>query len=264
MSIVQALILGLVQGLTEFVPVSSSGHLVLMHQALGITENGLTFDVALHIGTLLALIVYFYKDLVLLVGGLFGKNDSRRLAWLLAAATVPAVIVGAALESTAESAFRSVRLVAINLILVAFVMLAAESFARRYKHKAELKNVTAKQALTIGAAQAAAIVPGVSRSGSTITTGLLLGLDRVAATRFSFLLGIPITAGAIAKVLLNAETFHTIGSEASIFLIGIITAFVSGLVAIRFLLRFLAGHTLALFAYYRIGLGLFVLLLGVL
>jgi undecaprenyl-diphosphatase len=261
MTLLQALILGLVQGLTEFIPVSSSGHLVLTHAALGVTENGLAFDVALHVGTLLALVIYFYKDIWLLIKGLFGKNEYTRLAWLLALATIPAVIAGLLFESEAENAFRSTRLVAVSLIVVACLMLAAEHAARRYEHKTKLKKVTISQALAVGAAQAAAIVPGVSRSGSTITTGLFMGLDRVAATRFAFLLGIPITFGAILKVLTEEAAAQQLGNELGLFAVGAAAAFVSGLFAIRFLLRYLAGHTLAIFAYYRIGLGLLVLLL---
>ncbi|HSX27260.1 MAG TPA: undecaprenyl-diphosphatase UppP [Patescibacteria group bacterium] len=261
MSVIQAIILGLTQGLTEFIPVSSSGHLILMHHLMGIENNGLAFDVALHIGTLLALLIFFYKDLVNLVLGLFGKNDKKRLAWLLVAATVPAMIIGVVLENAAESAFRSVKLVSINLLAVALVMLAAENFAKRYKHKTDLENVTTNQALTIGLAQAAAVVPGISRSGSTITTGLFLGMDRVAATRFSFLLGIPITAGAIGKVLISNDSLNLIQSESVLFTAGVVTAFISGLFAIRFLLKYLAKHTLAVFAYYRIALAIIVLAL---
>lgn len=259
MNIVQALILGLTQGLTEFIPVSSSGHLVLLHQAMGINENGLVFDVALHFGTLLALVLFFYKDIWQLILGILGKNHLKHLAWLLVLATIPAVIIGILLESAAESAFRSVILVAFNLLIVAFIMLYAEWFAKRYSKKTKLEDITTTQAATIGLAQAVAIVPGVSRSGSTITTGLFLGMDRVAATRFSFLLGIPITAGAIAKVLLSDNTFQLIQSQGSIFAVGIITAFISGMFAIGFLLKYLGKHTLAIFAYYRIILALFVL-----
>lgn len=259
MTILQAIILGLVQGLTEFIPVSSSGHLVLLHEALGISEGGLTFDVALHFGTLMALIVYFHKDIVLLIQGLLGRNDYRRLAWWLAAATIPAVIGGVLLEDAAETAFRSPRLVAVTLISVAFLMLAAERFAKRYQNKIKLKQVAGRQAIAIGIAQATALVPGVSRSGATITTGLFMGLDRVAATRFSFLLGIPIMVGAVAKVMTDDGVFSQISDESGMFAVGIITAFLSGLFAIRFLLRYLAHHTLAIFAYYRIGLGVLTL-----
>lgn len=263
MSFLEAIILGLVQGLTEFIPVSSSGHLVLLHQAMGLTDGGLTFDVALHFGTLMALLIYFYKDIVLLVQGIFGKNKYTGLAWLLAAATIPAVIAGVLLESAAESAFRSSNLVAVNLIIVALLMLGAESYARRYKRKEQLEQVSIKQGLAVGLAQAAAIVPGVSRSGATITTGLFMGLDRIAATRFSFLLGIPIMIGAVAKVFLSGGTLSQISGEMGLFVVGILTAMASGLFAIRFLLKYLAGHTLAIFAYYRIALGAIVLIIGI-
>lgn len=259
MSIIQALILGIVQGLTEFIPISSSGHLVLLHQALGITEGGLTFDVALHLGTLLALILFFWKDLASLAISLFKKTKQTKLAWLIVMATVPAAVLGFLLESAAESAFRSPVLVCVNLAVFGLVMLAAERFAKHKKTKTKLENTSRKQALSMGLAQAAAIVPGVSRSGSTITAGIFMGMDRVAATRFSFLLGVPIIAGAVLKVFTESSAFSEIKAEADIFIIGIFTAFVTGLIAIRFLLNYLSKHTLALFAYYRLALAAIVL-----
>lgn len=259
MSIIQAIILGIVQGLTEFIPVSSSGHLILVHYAMGITANGLVFDVALHLGTLLALIFTFYKDIWNLILGLFGKNDFQKLAWLVVIATIPAVFVGWALESKAETAFRSPRLVSINLIIVAGLMILAERYAKN-RSRVKLEHATKPQALAIGLAQAAAVIPGISRSGSTITAGLFLGLDRLAATRFSFYLAMPITAGAIAKVLTEGSALNTLGSEFNLFAVGIIAALVSGLLAIRFLLKFLAKHPINIFAYYRIILGVVVLI----
>lgn len=262
MSIIEAIILGLVQGLTEFIPVSSSGHLILAHKLLGITETGLTFDVALHLGTLSALIIFFYKDIVQLAGALFKKSSQTRLAWLLVVATIPAVIVGVLLESLAESSFRSIRLVAVNLILVGFVMILAERFATKIAQPTNINNVSKRQAITMGLVQAAAIVPGISRSGSTISAGLFAGLSREAAARFSFLLAIPITGGAIIKVLLEDTALTRISQEGDIFIAGIITAFMSGLFAIRFLLRYLAKHPLNVFAYYRFALGSLVLLMS--
>lgn len=261
MNPLQAVVLGLVQGLTEFIPVSSSGHLVLLHEWLGVTANGLAFDVALHFGTLMALLIYFHKDLFQLAKSIFVKSEQTRLAWLLAAATIPAVIGGILLEDLAESTFRSSTLVAINLILVAFLMIGAESYAKRQKNKTKLTDTSPKQAVSIGVAQAAAIIPGVSRSGATITTGIFMGLDRVSATRFSFLLGVPIMFGAIAKVMLDGG-LQQVQSETGIFAIGVFSAFVSGLFAIRFMLKYLAKHSLHIFAYYRIGLGVVVLILA--
>lgn len=261
MTIIEAIVLGLIQGLTEFIPVSSSGHLVLLHNSMN-TEEPLAFDVALHIGTLLALTVYFWKDIVQLAQGIMGKNEYTHIARFIAAATIPAVISGVLLQDAAESEFRSTILVSCNLIIVALIMLWAERFARQYKKPTNLKAITFKQSMIMGLAQAVAVIPGVSRSGSTITAGLFAGVDRVAATRFSFLLAIPITFGAILKVLATKESIILFNGEKPIFIVGIITAFVSGLIAIRFLLRYLAKHTLAIFAYYRIGLGVLMLLLA--
>lgn len=262
MSIIQAIILGLVQGLTEFIPVSSSGHLILAHHFLDVNENGLAFDIALHIGTLCALLIYFRNDIWQLGRSIFIKSEQTKLAYMLMAATIPAVISGLLLEKAAESAFRSARLVAINFIIVSFVMLFAEWwYKNRMPKKTTLKNIRPRQALVMGLAQAVSIVPGVSRSGSTILTGLFTGLDRMAATRFAFLLGIPITAGAILKVLTEGSTLQTISSEKTLFIVGIITAFLSGLGAIVFMLRYLSKHSLNIFAYYRLAVGVFILAL---
>jgi undecaprenyl-diphosphatase len=260
MSIFEAIILGLVQGLTEFIPVSSSGHLVILHEFLGVKDGGLSFDVALHIGTLLALVIYFYRDILELAQGLMGRNNKKRLAWLIVAATIPAVVAGMLIKDTAESSLRNVWLVCANLIIVAILMLAAERYAKKYKNPTPLEKVKPKQALIVGIAQAAALIPGISRSGSTITAGLFTGIDRVAATRFSFLLAIPITLGAIVKVLIDDNGALADGSV-TVLVVGIWTAFLSGLFAIRFLLRYLSKRSLAAFAYYRIGVALVVLLL---
>ena len=261
MTILQAIILGLVQGITEFIPVSSSGHLLLFHHLLGTAGNGLAFDVALHAGTLGALVLYFGKDLWLYLKSLFVKSDKTGLTIMLIAATVPAAIIGYLLESAAESTFRSVRLVSINMLVFGLIMLAAEHYYKKRKAHSNLEQTTAKQAMYMGFAQALAVVPGVSRSGSTISAGLLAGLDRVAATRFSFLLGIPITAGAIFKVMIGSGTLHTIAQQQTIFLTGVLTAFVSGMFAIRFMLKYLSNHGLHIFAYYRIVLGISLILL---
>lgn len=261
MTIWEAIFLGLIQGLTEFIPVSSSGHLVLLHHALGL-EGGLAYDVALHIGTLAALLLIFWRDIGQLIGGLLGRNEHSRLAWLIALATVPAVISGTLLQRMAESTFRSVELVSFNLILVALLMIAAEHVARRVRHPTGLQKITPTQALAVGVGQALAVIPGVSRSGGTITAGLFAGIDRIAATRFSFLLAIPITLGAILKVLSSGSTPAFIRGESSIFAAGVLTAFLSGMFAIKFMLSFLARHSLHTFAYYRIVLGLVTLLLA--
>lgn len=259
MSLLQAIILGIVQGLTEFIPVSSSGHLVLAHHFLNTNTNALAFDVALNIGTLAALFLFFGKDLLEYVHALFVKGPKTKLTYMLIAATVPAAVTGFLLESAAESSFRSAKLVSINLIVVGCIMLLAERFYTKHTSHTKLEDISTKQALTMGFAQAAAVIPGVSRSGSTIMTGLFVGIDRVAATRFSFLLGIPIISGAVLKVMTEGSTVQALGDQKDLFAVGIITAFLSGLVAIRFMLKYLSRHGLHAFAYYRITLGLVVL-----
>lgn len=260
MNILQAIILGLIQGLTEFIPISSSGHLVLAHRALGVSESGLAFDVALHLGTLMALVLFFWQDIWQYLPALFKKSEKTKLAWLLVMATVPAAAAGYLLETKAESQFRSIRLVSLMMLLWGTVMLLAEYFYRRQKKHTKLEQVRPNQALAIGFAQALAIVPGVSRSGSTITAGLFAGLDRVSATRFSFLLGIPITAGAVLKIFSNGYALQQFQTEQGAVIAGIITALLSGLFAIRFMLQYLARHGLQIFAYYRIAIGIILLL----
>lgn len=228
---------------------------------MGITDIGFIFDVALHIGTLVALTVFFYKDIIRLVRALFVKSKETKLVWLLVAATIPAAVIGYLFEGAAESRFRSAKLVAINLAVFGLIMLLAEKYSRRYASKSNLENISKSQALTMGLAQAAAIVPGISRSGSTITAGLFMGLDRVSATRFSFLLGIPITLGAILKVLLKESAISQISDDKSIFLVGVVMAFCTGIFAIKFMLDYLGKHSLAIFAYYRFALAAITLLL---
>jgi undecaprenyl-diphosphatase len=260
MSVIEAIILGLVQGLTEFIPISSSGHLIILHHFLGVKETGLGFDVALHSGTLIALLLFFWRDLWELFRAIFKKSEKTRLAWLLVAATIPGALAGFLLEEKAETVFRSVQLVATTMLSFGLIMLLADKFYQKQEEHSDLKHVSDKQALGMGLAQALAIIPGVSRSGSTITTGLFLGLDRVSATRFSFLLGIPITAGAILKVFTDDTVLQQAKDQHTVFIIGVLTALASGLFAIRFMLTYLSKHSLSLFAYYRIVLGIGLLL----
>lgn len=264
MTLLQAAILGLVQGLTEFIPVSSSGHLLLLQEAFGVTEAGLGFDVALHVGTLLALLAYFYKDIYELAIALIKPRPMTRPARFIAAATLPAAFFGIILQDAAETTFRSPLLVVFTLSGVAILMILAERLAAKQSSLKDIKQVSLRQALFVGLAQAVALIPGVSRSGSTITAGLFAGLDRLAATRFSFLLAIPITLGAVVKVATENETLNQISTDPDLFAIGIVTAFASGAVAIRFLLRFVAKHSLRTFAYYRLALAAVTLVVLVL
>lgn len=262
MSILEAIILGIVQGLTEFIPVSSSGHLVLVHKLFGQNIAGdLAFDVALHFGTLLSLLVYFRSEVWRLAGGLLGRNDSTKLAWLVALATVPAVVVGFLLADTIEEHTRSVFFVAGSFLCIGLYMLYAEKRQQHQQRPKKLLSLNAKQAVIIGLAQAVALLPGVSRSGATITTGLYFGFSRVAATKFSFLMAIPIITGAVIKVFVS-EGVSGLGGDITTVVIGIGTAFVSGLLAITFLLRYLAKNTLRPFAYYLVGMSFNAVLIG--
>jgi undecaprenyl-diphosphatase len=256
MSIIEAIILGLMQGLTEFIPVSSSGHLLLVHELLGTSDSNLAFDVALHVGTLVALLVYFRKDLLSLAREILNKSEEGKLARLLLLATIPAGIAGLLLSGFIEDTFRSTSVVAVSLISVGVLMLLADKYAR----DKDTADVATKQGLQVGFAQVLALVPGVSRSGITITAGLFSGMSRLQAARFSFLLAIPIISGSAFGILIKGDLSDT---TSSVLAVGIVVAFISGLSAIKFMLKVIAKVGLKPFAYYRIALGIIVLLLVV-
>lgn len=258
MSIFEAILFGLIQGLTEFIPVSSSGHLLLAHEFInGGGSDALAFDVALHVGTLLALVVFFYKDILSLTVNVAKQNKEGRLARLLAMATIPGVIFGLLLGNFVEEKFRAAVPTAIALGLVAVVMLIVDKKAKNVSVKEE-PEVTTKQGMAVGLAQVLALMPGVSRSGITMTAGILVGLSRKQAARFSFLLAMPIIAGSALGVLIKGFDVHAVGVIP--LLAGMVTAFLSGLLAIRFLLGIIAKVGLKPFAYYRIALAVVVLL----
>jgi undecaprenyl-diphosphatase len=262
----QAFILGIVQGLTEFLPISSSAHLILFPRFFGWTDtliDTLTFDVALHAGTLLAILWYFFTDWMELTRGFFRIIAKRkvgefreRLILYIILATIPAALVGLFLEKVVEETFRNPLLISLPLIVVSFLMIYAES---RPHPSYLLKKMTLKDSLTIGLAQALALLPGVSRSGITITTGLLLGYDREAATRFSFLLSTPAIAGAAFLHLRHLFSGAAL-QDWPIFAIGFLSSAVSGYVAIAFLMQYLRKHTLNVFASYRLSLAAFIIL----
>lgn len=254
MSIFEALILGIVQGLTEFIPVSSSGHLLIFHEIFGTDEGTLAFDVALHIGTLVALMLYFRKDLWQLARNVFAHNKEGNLARLLLVATVPAAVVGLLLKDFIDTQLRSLVVVATGLLVVGIIMLLVDRIAQNRQSKD--KEITNKQGILIGFGQALALMPGVSRSGASITTGLLVGLDRRTATRFSFLLAIPITAGAIFGMLLFEGA--TLAGEGLSLYAGMIASLFAGLFAIKFLLAVIGKVGLKPFALYRIILSAIV------
>ena len=250
-------ILGAVQGLGEFLPISSSAHLVLIPKYFGWEDFGLAFDVALHLGTLLAVTVYFWKDLLRLGQsvvrpGIPGGEADQRLVGLLVLATVPGAIAGMLLEHRVETVFRSPHLIAWTLIGMGIVLVVADYL---FSGKKSVAEITAPMALLIGIAQGIAVVPGISRSGITITMALILGLKRRDAAYFSFLLSIPIIAGA--GVLKSKEILHS--ADKAGLLLGFAGAAVLGFAAIGFLLRFVQTRRYTPFAVYRALLGAFVL-----
>jgi len=280
LNIFQAIILGIVQGLTEFIPVSSSAHLIIVPWVLGWQDPGLTFDVALHLGTLVALLIFFARDWLRLIrAGVasivewkIGDDADRKLAWLIVIGSIPGAIAGVLAESKIEELFHqpnaphnSGAMIAMGIIIA---LLGAALFIveRIAQHVRALNAASFKDAIIIGLAQALAIFPGVSRSGATITAGLALGFQREAAARFSFLLAAPIIAGAGAKSLFNIYGDLRRGaigsSELTLFAIGFVVAAITGYFCIRFLLQYLQKNSADIFVYYRWLLAAFVIVLA--
>jgi len=252
-SVFQAIVLGAIQGLTEFLPVSSSAHLILVPWLLRWQDPGLAFDVALHLGTLLALLVYYWRDwLDMGLSLAIGNRLPRRLLYLLIVASVPGAIIGVLLEKQAESIFRSPPLIAATMTTLGLFLLIADWYGSK---KRNIDDLTVLDALLIGLSQGLAIIPGVSRSGATITTARILGIDRADAANFSFLMATPIIAGA--GMLEAHKLFHT-GLAAQLGW-GFAAATVFGLLAIAGLLRFLRAHSYRPFAIYRIVLAAIVI-----
>ena len=252
-----AVVFGLVQGLGEFLPISSSAHLILVPWFFGWEDPGLTFDIALHVGTLVAVVIYFWKDWVRLIAKGFtdARSTDGRLFWYLAAASVPGAIGGFLLEKKAETIFRSPLLIAVMLILMGLFLYWVD---QRSAKKIDLNHITLGTSMLIGVSQVLAIIPGVSRSGITMTTGLLMGTTREGAARFSFLLSTPIILGA-ALVKLPHVLSHS-SMITTDFLIGMLVSCISGLFSIGFLLRYLQRRSFLPFCLYRFALGVLVIM----
>ena len=235
-TIFEAIVLGVVQGLAEFLPISSSGHLILVPWLLGWPSHGLTFDLALHLGTSVALLGYFWRDwLVLATAVVRGLTNAKarashewRLAWLIVVGCIPAAVVGILFEDLIEATFRQPALIAVLLIAFGLVLLVADLVGKRAR---ALEQVTLVDSLVIGCAQVLALAPGVSRSGITMTAGLFRGLDRGTAARFSFLLSAPITVAAALYKLRVLIREPLTGAEAVAFLVGIVTATIAKMVS---------------------------------
>lgn len=266
MSSLHAAILGIIQGLTEVLPISSSAHLILIPTFLKWPESGITFDLALHLGTFIALACYFWRDIIELVTDFFtglcnwqDQSSTRRLPFYIIAGTIPAAIVGKTLEAPIEEIFRKSPTF-IALFLMAFALLLAfadTTGAKRWKIDA----ITLKAAVIIGLAQCLALVPGVSRSGITITAALLLGFSREAAARFSFLLSLPIVAGAAIFKLGALVKTGIPADEVAPLIIGIVTSAVFGYISVAILLKMVQRSSLYPFVWYRLAAGVFTLIL---
>jgi len=269
----QAIVLAIIQGLTEFLPISSSAHLILIPDLLHWQDPGLAFDVALHLGTLIAVVLYFVRDWVeLTLNGLglsYPKNASaetraqhRRMFWYLVAATIPGALVGFLFEHWIDENWRNPAPIACAMIAIALVMWYAERVARLNR---QIDQLSLTDSMAIGTSQALALFPGVSRSGITISTGLFRGMTREAAARFSFLLSTPLIAGAAAKEVPKLLKLHHAGDMAipqSTILISILVSAIVGYAVIAFLLKYLQTRTLKVFIYYRLVFGVIILLLA--
>ena len=280
MDILRAILLGIVQGLTEFLPISSSAHLIIVPWLFGWEPFGLAFDVALHLGTLAAILAYFRRELVAIPVGLMNERAAlgrgrlpvdpmARLGIFIVVATLPAAVVGLLAEGAIDRAFHgdpisraAIATMAVVLMLVGLVLELAD---RRGNAAVRAGGeITFRQALLIGCAQTLALIPGASRSGTTITAGLFAGLSRADAARFSFLLGVPLIAGAGVKQMTELALDGFADVNLAVFVVGVVTAALTGYVAIAGLLRFLQRRPVTVFVVYRValGVGLLALLAG--
>jgi undecaprenyl-diphosphatase len=262
MTPLHAVVLGIVQGATEFLPISSSGHLILVPRLLGWPDQGLAFDAAIHLGTVLALLIYFAPDLRSLAAGvLAGRTADRRLAAGVVLGSIPAGLAGLVFQQAIEQRLRSVTVVAVSTILWALVLWWADRRAPRNR-VGDLREVGIARALAVGFAQPIALIPGTSRSGITLSAGLFAGLDRPTAARFAFLLGLPVTLAAGLLEVPKLLGAGPAGDGPGVIVLGMVISFVAGLAAIRFLVTYLQRRTLLVFVIYRIVLGVLLLALA--
>lgn len=263
--IINTIILGIIQGIAEFLPISSSAHLIIFRDLFGIgasmsSKVDLCFDLALHVGTLLAIAVFFFKDFLNMVikGFTKGVKDSNgKLFWQIVVATIPAAIVGVLFESVIEKAIRTnYILIACALIVMGVIIYLVD---KKSKEEKNTKEISFKDAILIGCSQVFALIPGFSRSGTTIACARALKVDRESAAKFSFYLSAPVVLGAATLQLLDSGTISLIMDNAFIFILGIVISFITGLICIKFLLQYLRKHDFKLFMIYRIILALIVI-----
>ncbi len=267
----EALVLGIVQGTTEFIPVSSSGHLVIVPWLLGWEHSGLLFDTVLHWGTLLAIFAVFWRDFVEIIKASLQSivrrslaDPNARLGWFIVVASIPAAVTGLLFKDFIESLFASPRAAAGFLLVTAAFLAGSELLAARSRQDKQAETLSWIDVIVIGLAQAIALAPGISRSGSTIAAGLSRGMNRAAAARFSFLLGTPAFLGAGLLQLSDALSADAalVLAKLPFLMVGFVASAVSGFLAIRFLLAYLRRRTLYAFAIYCAGMAIFVLLLS--
>ncbi len=269
--IIQAIILGIVQGLTEFIPVSSSAHLVLVPWLLGWPDAGFLFDTILHWGTLVALIVVFWRDYLKLIAGWFRTIGQRsladpdgRLAWLIILGTIPVVITALFFKDFIESLFTNARAVGFDLLVTAALLAISEQILKRWQQQRTITDIRWLDAIFIGCFEALALAPGISRSGSTMAAGLMRGIRRTDAARFSFLLGTPAFLGApllqMADIATGDVPIESISWLPLLF--GFLAAAVVGVIAIRWLLRYLSNHSFYIFSIYCLVVGLITITLS--
>ena len=256
----KAIILGIVQGIGEFLPISSSAHLILVPYLFGWEQSGMAFDIALHFGTLMAVLVVFFREWWTLFMGAVkritkGKESfDNKMFWYLVLATVPGAVIGFLLDDIVENVFRTkIWLIATALAIMGILIYLGDRWAdKHYKIETDFKHISLKQALFIGLSQALAVIPGFSRSGTTILTARLMGLSKSAATKFTFLLSVPIIAGATVLKLPDLELSLETG-------IGVIVSFAVGLFSIKFLLSYIKKHDFSVFAIYRVVFAIIIL-----
>lgn len=261
------IILAIIQGIAEFLPISSSAHLIIFRDLFGIGATSvsgdlaLAFDISLHFGTLLAIAIYFFKDFLNMVlsGVTKGvKTKEGKIFWYIVVATIPAAIVGILFEEVIENLIRTnYILIASALIIMGIIIYQAD---KRSKQEKDFEKMSIKDAILIGCGQMFALIPGFSRSGTTIAVARTLKLNREDAAKFSFYLSAPVVFGAVVLSIFDSQTINIIMSNLSIFIIGVLVAFISGLLCIEFLLRYIKKNDFKIFMWYRVALGIIVII----
>lgn len=267
MDFISIIILGFIQGIAEFLPISSSAHLIIFRDLFGIGKGmdahlALTFDLALHFGTLLAIGIYFFKDFINMIskGITKGvKDDEGKIFWYLIVATIPAAITGVLFEDAIENTIRNnYVIIALALAIMGIIIYLADKYSKSDK---SIKKMTVKDAIIIGCSQVLALIPGFSRSGTTIAAGRTLGINREDAAKFSFYLSAPVVCGALVLQLFKKATWTVIGANLLTFALGVLISFGVGLLCIKYLLKYLHKHDFKIFMIYRLILAIIVLIM---